>query len=244
MPRSSSWHPNQPQACSHPSKTRPLPAGLTIPPIKCQGHRLPSPNWSEEDPNTSACNVEVPKWTKCSKWKKRKEKKRSQAPQSPQIDSQSSRLSQSVRAAARAAEDSSSESNNEDQDEGEEKGRGSENEHSEEEDEERKMKKVPEGQGEACLWMRAEIPAVVQQSLRGHWIPRKSRRNLPPEKKKKENKQNKTKTKQNKKRPSGSCTPVAKEMSLFDLEDFPLLLSSLCLPPWLCSPVWLLTWRV
>ncbi|XP_064425897.1 AP-3 complex subunit beta-2 isoform X9 [Mirounga angustirostris] len=193
------------------------------------------PDWPEEAPDPSVRNVEeedlsliethvgllgeyaeVPEWTKCSNREKRKEKEKpfysdsegeSGPTESADSDPGSESASDSKSSDQSGSEESSSESESEDQEE--EKGRSSESEQSEEEGGKRKMKKrkkVAEGQGddsssdEGSGSSSSSSESERTSETEGEQMePAPWRKKTPP---------------------SGKSAPVAKEISLLDLEDF------------------------
>ncbi|XP_021536256.1 AP-3 complex subunit beta-2 isoform X3 [Neomonachus schauinslandi] len=174
------------------------------------------PDWPEEAPDPSVRNVEVPEWTKCSNREKRKEKEKpfysdsegeSGPTESADSDPGSESASDSKSSDQSGSEESSSESESEDQEE--EKGRSSESEQSEEEGGKRKMKKrkkVAEGQGdgsssdEGSGSSSSSSESERTSETEGEQVePAPWRKKTPP---------------------SGKSAPVAKEISLLDLEDF------------------------
>uniref|UniRef100_A0ABI8A500 AP-3 complex subunit beta n=1 Tax=Felis catus TaxID=9685 RepID=A0ABI8A500_FELCA len=174
------------------------------------------PDWPEEAPDPSVRNVEVPEWTKCSNREKRKEKEKpfysdsegeSGPTESADSDPESESASDSKSSSESGSGESSSESDSEDQEE--EKGRSSESEQSEEEGEKRKMKKkkkVPEGQGEG---------SSSEEDSDSSSGSSESERTSETEEEQVEPASWRKKTP-----PSGKSAPVAKEISLLDLEDF------------------------
>ncbi|XP_064425892.1 AP-3 complex subunit beta-2 isoform X4 [Mirounga angustirostris] len=159
---------------------------------------------------------QVPEWTKCSNREKRKEKEKpfysdsegeSGPTESADSDPGSESASDSKSSDQSGSEESSSESESEDQEE--EKGRSSESEQSEEEGGKRKMKKrkkVAEGQGddsssdEGSGSSSSSSESERTSETEGEQMePAPWRKKTPP---------------------SGKSAPVAKEISLLDLEDF------------------------
>ncbi|GAB5572123.1 AP-3 complex subunit beta-2 isoform X3 [Prionailurus iriomotensis] len=193
------------------------------------------PDWPEEAPDPSVRNVEeedlsliethvgllgeyteVPEWTKCSNREKRKEKEKpfysdsegeSGPTESADSDPESESASDSKSSSESGSGESSSESDSEDQEE--EKGRSSESEQSEEEGEKRKMKKrkkVPEGQGGGSSSEEdSDSSSGSSESERTSETEEEQVEPAPWRKKTP---------------PSGKSAPVAKEISLLDLEDF------------------------
>ncbi|XP_032247733.1 AP-3 complex subunit beta-2 isoform X1 [Phoca vitulina] len=174
------------------------------------------PDWPEEAPDPSVRNVEVPEWTKCSNREKRKEKEKpfysdsegeSGPTESADSDPGSESASDSKSSDQSGSEESSSESESEDQEE--EKGRSSESEQSEEEGGKRKMKKrkkVAEGQGDG---------SSSDEGSGSSSSSSESERTSETEGEQMESAPWRKKTP-----PSGKSAPVAKEISLLDLEDF------------------------
>ncbi|XP_004398316.1 PREDICTED: AP-3 complex subunit beta-2 isoform X3 [Odobenus rosmarus divergens] len=172
------------------------------------------PDWPEEAPDPSVRNVEVPEWTKCSNREKRKEKEKpfysdsegeSGPTESADSDPGSESASDSKSSDQSGSEESSSESESEDQEE--EKGESSESEQSEEEGGKSKMKKrkkVAEGQGsssdEGSGPSSSSSESERTSETEGEQMEPASWRKKTP--------------------PSGKSAPVAKEISLLDLEDF------------------------
>ncbi|XP_047702749.1 AP-3 complex subunit beta-2 isoform X3 [Prionailurus viverrinus] len=158
----------------------------------------------------------VPEWTKCSNREKRKEKEKpfysdsegeSGPTESADSDPESESASDSKSSSESGSGESSSESDSEDQEE--EKGRSSESEQSEEEGEKRKMKKrkkVPEGQGGG---------SSSEEDSDSSSGSSESERTSETEEEQVEPASWRKKTP-----PSGKSAPVAKEISLLDLEDF------------------------
>jgi len=173
------------------------------------------PDWPEEAPDPSVRNVEVPEWTKCSNREKRKEKEKpfysdsegeSGPTESADSDPGSESASDSKSSDQSGSEESSSESESEDQEE--EKGRSSESEQSEEEGGKRKMKKrkkVAEGQGDG---------SSSDEGSGSSSSSSESERTSETEGEQMESAPWRKKTP-----PSGKSAPVAKEISLLDLED-------------------------
>ncbi|KAK7798868.1 hypothetical protein U0070_014245 [Myodes glareolus] len=173
------------------------------------------PDWPEEAPDPSVRNVEVPEWTKCSNREKRKEKEKpfysdSEGESGPTESADSEPESESEPESKSSSEsgsgESSSDSDNDEEDE--EKGGGSESEQSEEEGEKKKTKKkkVPEGhregssseEGSESSSSSSESEAT-SESEEEPAEPASWRKKTPP---------------------SSKSAPVAKEISLLDLEDF------------------------
>uniref|UniRef100_A0A8C7B7S5 AP-3 complex subunit beta n=1 Tax=Neovison vison TaxID=452646 RepID=A0A8C7B7S5_NEOVI len=174
------------------------------------------PDWPEEAPDPSVRNVEVPEWTKCSNREKRKEKEKpfysdsegeSGPTESADSDPESESASDSKSSGESGSAESSSESDSEDQEE--EKGRSSESEQSEEEGGKRKTKKrkkVAEGQGDGSSSDEGSDSSSSSSE---------SERTSETEEEQVEPASWRKKTP-----PSGKSAPVAKEISLLDLEDF------------------------
>uniref|UniRef100_A0A8C0RXM8 AP-3 complex subunit beta n=1 Tax=Canis lupus familiaris TaxID=9615 RepID=A0A8C0RXM8_CANLF len=174
------------------------------------------PDWPEEAPDPSVRNVEVPEWTKCSNREKRKEKEKpfysdsegeSGPTESADSDPESESASDSKSSSESGSGESSSESDSEDQEE--EKGKSSESEQSEEESGKRKMKKrkkVAEGQGEGSSSDEGSDSSSSSSE---------SERTSDTEEEQVEPDSWRKKTP-----PSSKSAPVAKEISLLDLEDF------------------------
>uniref|UniRef100_A0A7N5JPV2 AP-3 complex subunit beta n=1 Tax=Ailuropoda melanoleuca TaxID=9646 RepID=A0A7N5JPV2_AILME len=174
------------------------------------------PDWPEEAPDPSVRNVEVPEWTKCSNREKRKEKEKpfysdsegeSGPTESADSDPESESASDSKSSSESGSGESSSESDSEDQEE--EKGRSSESEQSEEEGGKRKMKKrkkVTEGQGDGSS--SDEGSDSSSSSSESEKTSETEEEQVEPASWRK------------KTPPSGKSAPVAKEISLLDLEDF------------------------
>ncbi|XP_072593470.1 AP-3 complex subunit beta-2 isoform X1 [Vulpes vulpes] len=174
------------------------------------------PDWPEEAPDPSVRNVEVPEWTKCSNREKRKEKEKpfysdsegeSGPTESADSDPESESASDSKSSSESGSGESSSESDSEDQEE--EKGKSSDSEQSEEESGKRKVKKrkkVAEGQGEGSSSDEGSDSSSSSSE---------SERTSDTEEEQVEPDSWRKKTP-----PSSKSAPVAKEISLLDLEDF------------------------
>nr|XP_031296506.1 AP-3 complex subunit beta-2 isoform X3 [Camelus dromedarius] len=224
MPRSSSWHPNQPQSWSHPSKTGTTSSWAHCPTCSTLRPRATkSSQTGQRKPQIHLCatwrsaGVEVPEWTKCSNREKRKEKEKpfysdsegeSGPTESADSDPGSESESDSKSSSESGSGESSSESDNEDQEEDEEKGRSSESEQSEEEGKKKmkKRKKVSEGQGEGSSSdegsdsSSSSSESEMTSETEEEQVEPASRRKKTP--------------------PSSKSAPAAKEISLLDLEDF------------------------
>ncbi|XP_076402234.1 AP-3 complex subunit beta-2 isoform X1 [Peromyscus maniculatus bairdii] len=179
------------------------------------------PDWPEEAPDPSVRNVEVPEWTKCSNREKRKEKEKpfysdsegeSGPTESADSEPESESESQSKSSSEPGTGDSSSDSDNDD-DEDEEKGGGSGSEQSEEEGEKKKAKKkkkVPEGHREG---------SSSEEGSESSSSSSESEETSESEEEEEEE-QAEPASWRKKTPPSSKSAPVAKEISLLDLEDF------------------------